>query len=177
MAVFKFDFMESVVVDYNFSESARAHDYNPTIMPVIACGFFTAVLSRELLECPEAGFEEKDKETLEGFVDSPIIWMEESGFQRYPEDELKAILLHEHGHISHHHLDGKTDSAVNLDFEVQADAYAAKVVGKRTLRRALKRSIFIIAERRFGKGEEATSFAKKYIRTSVEMKERLGALK
>ena len=177
MAVFNFDFIDARVVAYNFEDSAAAHGYNPAIMPLLACGFFVCKLSEELLKLPEAEFEEGDKEKLADQIGKPIIWMEESGLQRYPEEELKAILLHEQGHIHYGDIDHIEEFEVKMDYELRADAYAADVVGKRALTRALKRTIFIVSERRFGKGEKATKYAKDYIRNSQDMQTRLKALK
>lgn len=66
-------------------------------------------------------------------------------YENLPQDERDAIILHEEGHASLGHLDeGKIQGAVvvkgvlsDIELELQADAYSASRVGKRTLAKAL----------------------------------------
>lgn len=176
MAVFKFDFLCAPVIHYNFEETAEGCGYNPQAMPALACGFFVSKLTQELIDHPDAKFEQEHKVKLADHIGGPVIWMEESSRDLYPEIEVRAILLHENAHIVHGDHESQVGFDVVQDNELRADAYAAERVGKKALARALKRTAFIIAERRWGKGEKATAKAKELIRCG-EMAERLNALK
>lgn len=63
------------------------------------------------------------------------------------ETELNAVILHEVGHIRHDHLSklksgqAKTydNLLIDLDMELEADAFAAKHVGKETMKSALEK--------------------------------------
>lgn len=64
-------------------------------------------------------------------------YLEESGLN---EQEINAILLHEEGHInlSHNLLNaGKRGLVCEVSQELQADAYAVKLVGKDVMRSAI----------------------------------------
>ena len=176
MPIFLFENTNVSVVTYSFKKSAKACGYDPEFMPTLACGFFAAKLSQELLDTPEALFSDEDKNVLSSSIGKPIIWMEESSFHRYEAEEIKAILYHELGHIENNDLDTQVGFEVNQQNEIRADKYAAEIVGKKVLAKALKRTAFIMAERRWGKGPKATNMAKRLIRNS-QMAERLEALK
>lgn len=66
------------------------------------------------------------------------------------EDERKAIVLHEVGHITHEHLYKISEGAVqvvnniadSVDMELEADQYAATHVGKEVMKSAIEKLIY-----------------------------------
>ena len=103
-----------------------------------------------------------------------MIFVEDSIKDEYPIEELMGILYHEQAHI----LNGDVDSkeAPTLDQEIAADKYAVRRVGSRTMVRALIRSAFLKAQRRFGETPYASKMAKSSLRNG-DISQRIKTLK
>ena len=162
------------VIPYNFK---AACGLNPVeVHPLLAGGFFVSPLPEEVLTNPACGCSPEDIEALKPFVGQNVLWMEETSQSLYPEEELKAILLHEEAHLLFDHLSKKQGIEPVLEQELEADAFAASHIGKAAIRKAIIRTTFIIAQRRHGGGEKVTNMAKRILRCE-DMAPRIAALK
>lgn len=94
-------------------------------------------------------------ETALNMLGLPNIVVFKEMYQYLTHEEVVAILLHEEGHLFHKHMEGENlqtadvcgmkvmDSITN---EIEADAYAASVVGKEVVRKALIKSVMMIVD-------------------------------
>lgn len=144
------------VYTYSFLSCVRA-DAPVEFLPVLAGGFFTTNINEEVIEKDNFLLTDSQKKVLRDH-NGPVIFLEDSIKDEYPIEELMGILYHEQAHI----LNGDVDSkeAPTLDHEIAADKYAVRRVGSRTMVRALIRSAFLIAQRRFGETPYASKMAK-----------------
>lgn len=74
-----------------------------------------------------------------------VIYLEEA-CEGLSAEELKAVLLHEEAHVRLGHMEafaatGGAGVMMDLDSEMEADAYSASVVGKKVMARALTKVI------------------------------------
>lgn len=108
-------------------------------------GFFaTKYNTRVLGVAKDAGvqvpkFDQELTETLHG--SSAIVILKEV-YDLLDQDAIEAVAAHEMGHIVLGHTDiidanGSVGVSTNLQFELEADAFAVQVVGKRRMARAL----------------------------------------
>jgi hypothetical protein len=162
------------IIPYNFKAACGVNPLETH--PLLAGGFFVSPLSDEVLTNPACECSPEDVVALRPFVGQNVLWMEESSSSLYPPDELKAILLHEQAHLLFDHLSKKQGIEPVLEQELEADTYAADHVGKDTIRKAIIRTAFIVAQRRHGGGEKATNMAKRILRCE-DMAPRIAALK
>lgn len=62
--------------------------------------------------------------------------------ERLTEPTVEAIMAHEYGHVYHKHItpeiiDANLGRILDLEMEAEADAYAAELIGKETMKNAL----------------------------------------
>ena len=93
-------------------------------------------MARSLLGQAQLGLCKFSEEALVNLAgERPVaIFFLEDVFTHLTEDEQHAILLHEEGHVALGHLEV---TKPGLRHELEADAYAAKQVGKKVVRSAL----------------------------------------
>lgn len=97
----------------------------------------------------------------------------------------RVILDHELAHCQYRHLDGITITTAegvsnNVAFELEADAYAAKIHGKKAVLNALRRTVLVLAitaNRHFGKNKPIRSSARHISGFGTGWDARLQALK
>ena len=77
-------------------------------------------------------------------VGVPYIAVVKEIADKLPQEEFLAILLHEEGHLKLNHASEYTKLSVVDAHELEADAYAASIVGKATMKRALKRICLVL---------------------------------
>lgn len=80
-----------------------------------------------------------------------VIYLEEA-CEGLTSEELQAVLLHEEGHVRLGHMEafaatGGAGVMMDLDSEMEADAYSASVVGKKVMASALTKVIINLAKR------------------------------
>ena len=144
------------VCTYSFKNCVRANA-PVEFLPTLAGGFFTTNINAEVIEKDDFLLTDSQKEELRDYL-GPVIFVEMTMVDSYPVEEFMGILYHEQAHI----LNGDVDSkeVPTLDQEISADKYAVRRVGSRTMVRALIRSVFLKAQRRFGKTPYASKMAK-----------------
>ena len=183
MAVFIIDGVAAPLVTYNFKDTMRAirgsdlPDKSARIAAA-AGGFMASPLTAEMLDDDRIEFTEEEKKFLLPHIGSGLIWVEENTYTRYPVLELRGILLHEEAHIVYRDIyqPGAVGIIENQEFEIRADAYAASKVGKKVMAKALRRTMFLVAEKRFGRSQEAWDMAREILECP-EALQRLDALK
>lgn len=126
---------------------------NPVISSVLAAGGACCVFlaQPELFEQWSAVLRTviTDREIL---PNSKFILVSTELKNRLTEEELNAIILHEQGHIVKGHGNNpdvkKTNGVIDsLEYEVEADLYAASNVGKEVVISALKKMVEFYVER------------------------------
>ena len=182
MAVFIIDGVTAPLVTYNFKDAVRAirssdlPDATARISAA-ACGFMASALTEAILNDVRMEFAEEEKEFLLPYVGGGMIWVEENTYKRYPKQELMGILLHEDSHILNGDVFIPNQGILdNMEFELRADAYAASKVGGATMAKALRRTMFLITEKRFGKTSRAWEMGRLLL-DSPSLTQRLDALK
>jgi Zn-dependent protease with chaperone function len=100
-----------------------------------ACASF---VTSEALSAMKAALPESMAVLLGQFNAGHTISVQAEIFNQLSERSKLAVLLHEEGHVILDHLSGKTGGLlISLSAELEADAYAAEIVGKSAVRAAL----------------------------------------
>ena len=182
MAVFIIDGVAAPLVTYNFKKTVKAIRENnlpdaTARIAAAACGFMASALTETMLHDQRMEFAEEEKEFLLPYVGGGVIWVEENTHKRYPDQELMGIILHEDAHILNGDVfipeQGILD---NMEFELRADAYASARVGKKVMAKALRRTMFLIAEKRFGATPQTWEMGRSLL-DNPSLTQRLDALK
>lgn len=148
------------VVNYSFKNCVRA-DAPVEFLPALATGFFATKINAEIIQKDDFLLTDSQKEELRDYI-GPVIFVEKSIIEDYPIEEFMGILYHEQAHILNGDVNSQQDPT--LDQELAADKYALRRVGNRTMVRALIRSVYMTAQRRFGKTPHASKMAKSSLR-------------
>ena len=106
----------------------------------------------------------------------PFISAHQAFIERMSPDGVKAILLHEEGHIELGHHVHYSELGHVLQHELEADAYAGSKIGKSIVAKALQESIKVIISY-MGVPESKREDCFKHVLNSENMRPRFEALK
>lgn len=165
MAVFFFEGVKSPVIPFNYARSVAALGPCPDEDSVLTLmgGYFNSVLVEELLFNPLAEFSQEEQEALKPFLGKGVIWVDDAHFNTLKAEEKMGILLHEDAHQLLGHLENQKKGLIkDLRFELEADAYASEKVGKKAVRKALRKGLWLLATRLTG-GKSLLKTLWKYI--------------
>ena len=142
---------------YSTTEQTNMGRLDPIVLSAMACGFVAIILNEAIVqENKDAGKIDPEQEAiLKAHIGKPIICADVDNLNKWPLDEFLAMLYHEKGHLVFRHLEqnsGEEGFILNQQYELQADAYAAAMVGKKAVRKALMRAIYQCNKRTFKKG-------------------------
>ena len=109
-------------------------------------GFCASFVTEEQIETTRNTIPEQLKHLIEGVKPGPVISVQSEFLSILKEEYVRAFLLHEEGHIVLGHLQSEAETVVLesgakvinvLQYEIEADAYAAERIGKDLMREAL----------------------------------------
>ena len=183
MMLLKIEGFEGPIIGFSYSttEQTNMGRLDPGMLSAMAGGFVTLILNEAVVEENKvAGLIDPEQLTiLEAHIGKPVICVDVDNLNKWPMNEFLAMLHHEKGHLVFRHLEqneGVRGLILKEEYELEADAYAATMVGKKILRKALMRAIFQCHKRTFKKGWFKTAL---YTLLSIggEQKYRFKALK
>lgn len=116
------------------------------------------------------------KQIMEIPLGTPFITTHARFKERMSEEHILAILLHEEGHFALGHHTQYTELGHVLQHELEADAYAASIVGKSVVKNALKSLFKVAAIFLSVPAEKAEELVNRSIRENENLKPRFDAL-